>query len=132
MAHQSWKRSGLGLPGSTESASERTLYSNEYGQGAGWWIQHQCDVLVARAQKRLGLLRVGGGRSRVAVIAVPTMRPLSFTIDRAVPTRLPVRRILSESNSEQYSTGFPRINELDFPSVLDARLSFAASSWTPG
>jgi hypothetical protein len=27
MAHQSWKRSGLGLPGSTESSSERTLHS---------------------------------------------------------------------------------------------------------
>jgi choline dehydrogenase len=50
MAHQSWKRSGLGLPGSTESSSERTLYSREYGQGPGWWVQHQCDGL-ARGRK---------------------------------------------------------------------------------
>src|SRR5260221_6794515 len=65
MASQSRKRSGLGLPGSAESASERTLYSTEYGQGPGWWIQHQCDVLGARSQERLGLFRVGGRRSRV-------------------------------------------------------------------
>jgi hypothetical protein len=31
-----------------------------------------------------------------------------------------------------YIVGFLRFNELDFPSVLDARLSFAASSWAPG
>src|SRR5258708_14220198 len=65
MASQSWKRSGLGLPGSTESASERTLNSDEYGQGAGWWIQHQCDGLGARTQERLGLFRVRGRRSRM-------------------------------------------------------------------
>src|SRR5258708_9319124 len=65
MARQSWKRSGLGFPGSAESSSERTLHSDEYGQGPRRWIQHQCDGLVARTQERLGLLRVGGGRSRV-------------------------------------------------------------------
>src|SRR5258707_14564251 len=65
MASKPWERSGLGLPGSTQSASERTRYSDEYGQGLGWWIQHQCDGLGARTQERLGLLCVGGGRSRL-------------------------------------------------------------------
>src|SRR5258708_26191704 len=65
MAHQSWERSRLGLSGSAESASERTLHSNEYGQGPGWWIQYQCDALGARTQERLGLFRIGDGRSRV-------------------------------------------------------------------
>jgi hypothetical protein len=68
----------------------------------------------------------------VAVMAAPTIRLLSFTIDRAVPTRLPIRRILRESNSEQYSAAFLRINEQVFPSAVDARLSFAASSLAAG
>src|ERR1700732_1313396 len=49
-ARQSWKRSGLGLPGSTKSSSERTRHSNEYGQDLGRWIQHQFDGLVAWTQ----------------------------------------------------------------------------------
>src|SRR5260221_4559495 len=68
MAHQSWKRSGLGLPGSTESASERTLHSNEYGQGPGWWIKHQCNGLGARTQERLGLFRGGSRQPRLELL----------------------------------------------------------------
>jgi hypothetical protein len=55
---KSWKQTsgpsiseaiGTGIPCPTASRCQRSLGSLIYGQGAGWWVEHQCHGLGTRA-----------------------------------------------------------------------------------
>ena len=70
MAAQPWRRTGLELSGTAQPARQRSFDSPVDGQGRRWRVEYQRDAVGARAQDRLGLLRLRSRRPGVGLRAV--------------------------------------------------------------